>query len=106
MGMKGIIIVNAVAGIETVSNLNINSLNIYPNPSSRNFIIDFTINQKANIEISLIDFTGNTVKKIVSQEQTPGHYTLNVENKNLYGSYFVRLIENKKNVITKKIVVL
>ena len=68
---------------------------IYPNPSTVNSILTYSINQKTNVHIDLIQPNGKIVKQFHFIDHHPGLY--NVELKELElssGIYFIRIKAN------------
>jgi plastocyanin len=88
-GMKGKIIVDPVQGIGTSFYYPDVNLNVFPNPSNGNFTIDYSLNERSRVEISIIDLAGRINDIILAEEQEPAIYRL---NRNIYarGMYIVR----------------
>lgn len=74
-----------------------NNINIYPNPSSSSFSIDF--NNTDFKEIRLTDMLG----KIVFRQQTDNHLKINVENLHS-GTYILTIIDKDNNSTNRKII--
>lgn len=92
LGMKGIIVVNNTptailnAGTETNSDLF-----IFPNPARDHVNLSFSVFNNSNINIDLLDITGNRVRVFVSGNYSTGKYSLNFPvNDVISGKYFVR----------------
>ena len=91
--------VRQFVGIET-SKINQADVNIYPNPSSSNFVIEFK-SKAENNSLQIIDLNG----RIVYQEDISNNYH-KVYSKNRFakGIYIVRIISNN-NSINKKLII-
>jgi PKD repeat protein len=81
-------------------------LDIYPNPSSGVVNIDFALNEKHNVAISVTDLLGRTVESISSKQYPVGDVKLAIAEKTTYapGVYLVNL-NIDGNMISKKIVI-
>ncbi len=82
--------------------------NIYPNPFSRQTIIEFNIAKQTPVTISLWDLSGKRIKVLFeSSSQPPGNYQVRLDAAGLSsGEYLVRLQaqdyeETKKIIITQ-----
>ncbi|MBN1250720.1 MAG: metallophosphoesterase [Bacteroidales bacterium] len=53
---------------------NKSTLKYYPNPFSDEMYIEYQIQQKANVNISLFDMTGKLIKVLVNDNKNPGKY--------------------------------
>lgn len=97
-----------VTGINKVTNEDINSFGLYPNPASENTTIAFDIAEKNKVSVSVYDVLGNLVS-IVSQDNEfeKGNNTISLNTSNLSsGIYYISLEvngakETKKLVINK-----
>ena len=74
----------------------VNNLSVYPNPSSNNFNVAFTMLQPSDVQLNIVDFTGKTVK-VFNYTQLSGTQTLPVSfNNNLSeGNYLLRVKTNQ-----------
>lgn len=77
-----------------------NSMKIYPNPTNGRFYIDFMNQSEMDIDIQIIDFGGQEIQRLNSNNQQQLEIDLSSLSK---GTYTV-FIRNAKNVITRKIV--
>lgn len=70
----------------------------YPNPTTGNSQIDFTVDAASSVEIKLYDVTGRMIKTIFNNEVQSGKHTADVTGMDKFadGSYFYK-IEVKKN---------
>jgi photosystem II stability/assembly factor-like uncharacterized protein len=78
----------------------------YPNPFNPSTQIKFSIAQSGYVSLKVFDLAGEEVVSLVSQEMTPGTYTLPFSAKNLSsGMYFYRL-EAGNFLSTKKMLII
>ncbi len=79
-------------------------LHIYPNPINNQCNINYALNQKSKVSISLYDVTGRLVKNMVDESKNPGNHNNVFDITNLpQGVYFIRL-SIESHSITKKVV--
>ena len=85
-----------------------NSLGIYPNPTDGIANIYFSIEEKSNVTVKIVDEYGQEIfSEINNVETEQGNYTVPFDTKNLHsGVYFCILRVNGEAVQTKKMVVL
>ncbi len=97
--IKGVVFKYALPSTVGVNALAINEkLEIYPNPTTGNFTI--TQNNTANTEIEIYDIVGELIyKTIATNQQTEIDLT-----KQAKGIYFVRIEDENKNIVNRKIV--
>jgi hypothetical protein len=70
------------------------SIILYPNPTSGDFIIDYSLERNANINIKLLDITGKVIKEISKNEnQQKGNHKKIINMKSLSISAGVYMIE-------------
>ena len=82
----------------------INSVNVYPNPSAKNIVIDFNINKLQNIKIEMTDLRGRIVKEAnLGFVNGFNRYSIDADGISK-GTYFINLISNEGRE-TKKIVI-
>ncbi|MGB9697307.1 MAG: T9SS type A sorting domain-containing protein [Ignavibacteria bacterium] len=78
----------------------------YPNPFNPVTKIDYGLPYDSRVEIMLYDITGREIKKLVSETQKAGYYTLEVNGMGLAsGVYFYRIMaegNGNRYVMTKK----
>jgi len=81
------------------------NLSVFPNPSNDQVSIAFDLLEDKNVEVTLTDVLGKTVKTISEQRLGNGNHTLNIAVGDISkGIYFVKV--NVNNVVsTQKIVV-
>jgi hypothetical protein len=79
-------------------------LNAYPNPFSDVTVIEYQLENNANVQMEVFDFLGNKVAELVNSNLSPGIYkTIFVAGDLSGGVYFNKLTVNGKS-ITKKLV--
>ena len=88
--------------MNNVKNIDINKLQVYPNPSNGNFKITCNdITNNANIEI--VNSIGQVVYKNSIANFINGAFTLNIENI-VTGLYFIK-VANDKNTYTRSLAI-
>jgi len=79
----------------------------YPNPFNPSTTIQYSIKERASVELVLYDILGRQVVVLVNEEQDVGYYKVNFNAKSLAsGIYFYRIqagsfVETKKMVLLK-----
>ncbi|MCX7837069.1 MAG: T9SS type A sorting domain-containing protein [candidate division WOR-3 bacterium] len=74
---------------------------IYPLFVKNSLLLEFFLEKEDNIKLELIDITGKIVKSIINKYQ-PGSHRIKFPTQNISsGIYFLKVITNKKNFITK-----
>jgi hypothetical protein len=82
------------------------NFNIYPNPASHFFTIEYQITQNSNVSISLVDKLGQEVKSFLhSDYQAAGFYTFNYNTQDLKPGIYLLRIYTETELITKKIII-
>ena len=76
----------------TAFNETFNNLLIYPNPSSSDAKLRYSVKQKENIKITLYDCLGKELLQLINEEQYEGEYELAIKTSQLQnGIYYIRL---------------
>ena len=92
------------SGERLITNNSFNSLNVFPNPTSDVLNISYTMLQNGNASIQLYNSLGQTIKE-VSNQQTAGTYTLNIDTKQFAnGIYYIRFSDGVNTKQAKVIV--
>ncbi|MDH5682889.1 MAG: T9SS type A sorting domain-containing protein [candidate division WOR-3 bacterium] len=64
----------------------------YPNPTPHNLAISFTLPNQSNVEITVYNINGQTVKTLISGTKAVGNYLINTDCRGLKnGVYFVKM---------------
>jgi hypothetical protein len=99
----------AVIGIEENKDarVDVSSLSIFPNPAQNRFSIIFDSEEPTNLSLNVYDATGRQVMERSDIRVRPKQRALTVNVSRLpAGIYFVEVINNKKIIASKKIIVL
>jgi aldose sugar dehydrogenase len=66
----------------------------YPNPSTGNTEIDFSVSDASKVTIDLYDVTGRKIKTIMNASREPGEHTVEVSGLDKFadGSYFYKIV--------------
>ncbi len=85
--------------------ISINSFSIFPNPVSSKATVKFEINSNQNINISIVNSTGQQIQQICNQEYPAGKIrnTFSIENLP-NGLYFLNIKSNNETIIKKLVV--
>ncbi len=79
-----------------------NSFSATPNPANDFSNVNFTINESANVTLSIYDALGNVVETIVNAELAAGTYNYNVNLSNYSnGNYFAKINAGNYNSVVK-----
>ncbi len=81
------------------------SLNVYPNPSSGNAIIVIELNDKKEIELSLINMNGLVVYSIYKGELDKGTHRINLNCRDLPKGIYVARLQSSSGISTHKLVI-
>jgi hypothetical protein len=107
-------IINFIAppaiGIDSPESLKL-KLKVYPNPFTGKATIQYILNAKSRVWLSLCDLSGKELRLLIQQDQPPGEHTVPLESYNyMSGIYVLRLIadseDGKISVGTCKVIVL
>ena len=79
---------------------------VYPNPSFDMVNVEFNMDQKAVVDISLTDLNGNLVKLLMKDNADEGKNLFSF-NKGVLssGTYFLRINSGNKNLANEKIII-
>lgn len=102
-----IYIVDVTTGIKNSGSVAINTLSVYPNPSTDNTTIEYTLGMDANVLLGVYNVLGVKVAETANQHQSAGtyKYNLNTKKNNLNpGVYFITLIVDGKTS-TRRLVI-
>ena len=80
-----------------------NNISIYPNPFTNNITVDFNLEKESNIEISVMNVLGQTVKKY-STKMNVGNTKQIIDMTELpANSYWIKVIVNDEQKMFKTI---
>jgi plastocyanin len=104
IGMKGIIRVGEPSGIKKANTVIEGA--VFPNPASNYFAISYSLEHKANVNISLLNITGKTIAVIYQDKQDSGsqYIEYNIDYAIPSGVYFIRIMTDN-GYLLKKIIV-
>lgn len=90
-----------------ISTVNVHALvaNVYPNPTHQNATVEVSLNETAQLAITLVDITGKTVKTIFAGTMHTGTSRIALETSDVQsGIYFVHIASaNDKKVLMLQI---
>jgi hypothetical protein len=87
----------------SLNNLNINRLNVYPNPSNGNFFIKFKSIVNQNILVKITNIIGEEVYR-ESKEQFIGAYTKQISLDNYGKGFYLLEINTSAGILNKKLI--
>ena len=84
----------------------VSTVNVFPNPTSSQFTIDFNVTEEMNAEIVLFDMFGHKVEVIENTNFTQGEHNVSHSISHLAsGNYFVSIITDKGQTFSRRLVV-
>jgi plastocyanin len=105
LGMKGVIHVVTLTAVlqPTIQNF---SLDVFPNPASKNITIAYNLDKPAQVDISLYSLTGAKIQTIITEQQNAGtnEITYSLNNNFNPGIYFIKLQSVNGEQIRKLII--
>lgn len=97
-----------ILGIEDSKKDNLNILNTRPNPFKTETSVEFSLSEKTNITVQLIDYTGKIINETISKKDfIPGTHKIKVNAQELNlssGMYFLVIYGDIKSKYTKLVV--
>ena len=78
--------------------MSVEGFNYYPNPVKDNLTVDFLGNKFSTLKI--IDLQGAEVMSLDVQNKKTQH----IQIENIKGCYFLQLVSENNNIITKKLI--
>lgn len=81
------------------------AIKVFPNPSTTDNTIQYTVSEAGNVKIELHDRAGNVVKEITNEYKTSGNYTETVNLNGLNGRIYFYVITDQSGVRSKKFVI-
>jgi len=96
----------SVTGIEEITAANKFDFQLYPNPTTSAFYIDFELKTSGKVEILLYDLNGRLVESLLNEHLAQGFYSRYIQPSRLQNSgIFVVALKKQNEVVTKKLVV-
>ena len=84
----------------------VNISSVYPNPFNPITKLEFSIPEKMNIEINILDIQGRKIKNIINSQYDSGYHSINIDGSDLSsGIYFIQLL-GESSVDFSKIILL
>lgn len=78
----------------------------YPNPASKDFTLNYFVNEDCKLNISLFDINGKILSILVDQKQTKGFYKLMINTNNLEnGIYYIKANNDKQSKTVKAVII-
>ena len=97
--------------LESVDQVNAQSagsldLRVYPNPSNKDFTVDFKLTQTDNVRVSITDISGRLIEDVVLKHQPAGKntYYKKVRSFDKSGVYFITIESSTEKAVQKIIV--
>ena len=79
--------------------------NVFPNPSSLQNTLEYTVKLAGDVQIDLLDKNGNTLKRLLSTPKEAGSYTLSVDLADLGPGVYLYQIKTASGTQTQKVLV-
>ncbi|MDG2464519.1 MAG: T9SS type A sorting domain-containing protein, partial [Crocinitomicaceae bacterium] len=77
---------------------------VYPNPTTGNSELSFTLTNAQNVSVTVFDVDGKEMSSIALGNKTAGDHKVNINSANFSaGVYFVNIVSND-GVATKKLI--
>ncbi|MEM9719588.1 MAG: T9SS type A sorting domain-containing protein [Bacteroidota bacterium] len=93
------------ASLWEIEEVGVSDLNVFPNPTLNQNTLEYTIEQAGNVEITLLDKSGKTIKQLVSTPKEAGTYRLSVDFTDLRPGLYIYKIQTEAGTQTKKLLV-
>ena len=76
----------------------------YPNPFNPSTMINFTIVEKNNVNLSIYNQSGQLVKNLVNEEKESGNYSVNFQAVGLSAGVYYYTLKTNNSIISKKMI--
>lgn len=95
----------SVTGIAEITTADKFDFQLYPNPATSSFNIDFNLKSDSKVEISMFDLNGRMLETLVSEQMSAGYQSKFIQPGNLpvSGIYLITL-KTENTYVTKKLV--
>jgi plastocyanin len=105
LGMKGRINVLGPADLPSLVKA-INKFNVYPNPASNFFTVEYSLNSAGSVSIKLTDITGREIANVFQDKQSAGHHQLTYSLSNALnpGLYLIEISYGEQNSVQKLVI--
>jgi hypothetical protein len=98
---------NVSSGIKEINNrLDFRFINSYPNPFSDITVIEYQIENNANVQMEIFDFMGNKVADLVNSNLNAGIYKTVFKAGDLQGGVYINKLTVNGKTLTKKLVLI
>lgn len=96
---------NVLSGVK--ENL-VNEINatVYPNPTSSQTTVRFTLAQTENVNIRIYDLAGKIVREVVNEKMNSGSHQIAVNTENLQSGLYIVKVGTSKGIKTLKFAIL
>jgi hypothetical protein len=78
----------------------------YPNPASNSTRIDFTIQERTHIELTVYNALGSKISELINKEMDPGSYSTILDAGNLANGPYICVLKAGHFVEVRKFVIL
>lgn len=97
---------NPSSGVEEEKESTSQNLLITPNPATRDLLFQYTIPQKAKIDLNLYDNSGRLVRRIFTGEKLTGTYSEKISLNNYPNGVYHLLLKTSNAIIKRKLVLI
>lgn len=96
----------SITGITEMTATHNFDFQLYPNPASSSFYIDFNLKADEKVDILLFDLNGRMLELLVSEQLSSGYQSKFLQPRNLQSSgVYLIALKTGNVVVTKKLVV-
>src|SRR5258706_13105882 len=82
------------------------SWSVFPNPTSGNSFINYTLSTPTTVSIALYDVLGNKLQQLVNDDQEQGEHNATMDLHNLTNGVYVLQIRAGEQIAEQKVVVM
>ncbi len=83
----------------TIDNI---EMKLYPNPTSETVTVEYSLREKEDVKIGILDNTGKEVNSIINNDCIEGQHTISIDIKTLpSGLYMIQLVSGQNTVARK-----
>ena len=94
-----------ITGIPEANKATVFSIEAYPNPFSKDFQFEYTVETPGIVSIELLDVTGRRISETQIVHDAPGVHVVKMEQSDFMpGMYFYRARQNKGAIIAGKLI--